>query len=148
MVGSPIIYLKGVTIMIFQLSGCYCKPRTTCRSDTTMATTTKKQNEARKFVTRYFHTELGAETKLFPAITDEEAKAMVRAVAAATPKELTWRAGRGYMLAQEAEYSPSDGSLSLRGYVRGPGLRCRHLAHLTGHGDFVVERISTCTDPC
>ncbi|CAE7242582.1 tsr1, partial [Symbiodinium microadriaticum] len=41
-------------------------------SDTTMATTTRKQNEARKFVTRYFHTELGAETKLFPATTDEE----------------------------------------------------------------------------
>jgi len=117
-------------------------------SDTTMATTAKKQAEARKFVTRYFHTELGAETKLFPATTDEEAKAMVRALAAATPKELTWRAGRGYLLAQDYEYSASDGTLSLRGYVRGPGLRCRHLVHLTGHGDYVVERISMLTDPC
>lgn len=117
-------------------------------SETVMDTSAKKQAEARKFVTRYFHSELGAETRLFAAGTDEEAKTMLRAVAASTPKELTWRAGRGYMLAQEIEYSPQEGTLSLKGYVRGPGFRCSHLAHLTGHGDFAVERISTLNDPC
>ncbi|CAJ1376399.1 unnamed protein product [Effrenium voratum] len=116
-------------------------------SDNAMNVSAKKQAEARKFVTRYFHSELGAETRLFPAGTDEETKTMLRALAAATPKELTWRAGRGYMMAHEAEYSP-DGSLSLKGYVRGPGFRCCHLTHLTGHGDFVVEQISTLADPC
>mmetsp|Transcript_85486 Transcript_85486/g.151224 ORF Transcript_85486/g.151224 Transcript_85486/m.151224 type:complete len:796 (-) Transcript_85486:49-2436(-) len=117
-------------------------------SDTSMVTSGKKQAEAKKFVTRYFHSELGAETKLFQAGTDEEVKVMLRALAAATPKELTWRGNRGYMMAQEAEYNATEGILSLRGYVRGPGLRCRHLAHLTGHGDFVIEKISTLSDPC
>jgi len=117
-------------------------------SDTSMATSGKKQAEAKKFVTRYFHSELGAETKLFQAGTDEEVKVLIRSIAASTPKELTWRSSRGYMMAQEAEYNTSDGSLSLKGYVRGPGLRCRHMAHLTGHGDFVIERISTLSDPC
>eukprot|EP00913_Durusdinium_trenchii_P031365 g29368.t1 len=45
-------------------------------------------------------------------------------------------------------YSPHEATLSLKGYVRGPGFRCSHLVHLTGHGDFVVERISTLSDPC
>jgi len=117
-------------------------------SSTSMETSAKKQGEAKKFVTRYFHSELGAETRLFAAGTDEEAKTMIRAVAASTPKELTWRGGRGYMLAQDIQYSPQEGSLSLQGYVRGPGFRCSNLVHLTGHGDFVVERISTLNDPC
>eukprot|EP00434_Breviolum_minutum_P039625 symbB.v1.2.035194.t1/scaffold4684.1/size36451/2 len=117
-------------------------------SSTSMETSAKKQGEAKKFVTRYFHSELGAETRLFAASTDEEAKTMIRAVAASTPKELTWRGGRGYMLAQDIQYSPQEGSLSLQGYVRGPGFRCSNLVHLTGHGDFVVERISTLNDPC
>lgn len=52
---------------------------------------------------RYFHSELGAETRLFAASSGEELKTLLRAVAAATPKELTWRQGRGYLLAQEAE---------------------------------------------
>eukprot|EP00913_Durusdinium_trenchii_P012506 g11742.t1 len=42
-------------------------------SENTMDTSAKKQAEARKFVTRYFHSELGAETRLFSAGTDEEA---------------------------------------------------------------------------
>ena len=61
------------------------------------------RSEARKFVTRYFHSELGAETRLFATNTAEELKTLLRAVVAATPKELSWRAGRGYLLAQEAE---------------------------------------------
>lgn len=117
-------------------------------SDSTMNISGKKQADAKKFVTRYFHSELGSETKLFQAQTDEEVKSLMRGVAAATPKDLSWRSGRGYLLAQEAEYSATEGCLSLKGYVRGPGLRCRHLCHLTGLGDFVIDKISVLSDPC
>ncbi|CAE8636570.1 unnamed protein product [Polarella glacialis] len=116
-------------------------------SDEAMASG-KKHLQAQKFVTRYFSTELGAETKLYQAQSDEELKVLLRGLASSTPKDLSWRAERGYMLAQEAEYSSADGVLSLRGYARGPGFNCQSLVHLTGHGDFVVESVSTLPDPC
>merc|ERR1719446_799333 len=105
-------------------------------------TTPKKAAEARKFVNRYFSSELGAETRLFPAGTDEEVKALVRGIGSCTPKEISWREDRGYLLAQDCEYSSAEGLLALRGYIRGPGFRCRHLVHLTGHGDFALARLS------
>lgn len=117
-------------------------------SDTAMMTSGKKAIEAKKFVQRYFSSELGAEAKLFPASSDEEVKALVRALGTTTPKELTWRSDRGYLLAHEAEYSSAEGILRLRGYVRGPGFRCKHLVHLTGHGDFKLARLAIAPDPC
>jgi pre-rRNA-processing protein TSR1 len=79
-----------------------------------MEASVKKAADARKFVTRYFASELGAETKLFNAASDEEVKNVVRALGSTTPKELTWREDRGYMLAQEVEYSSAEGVLCLR----------------------------------
>mmetsp|Transcript_114223 Transcript_114223/g.328151 ORF Transcript_114223/g.328151 Transcript_114223/m.328151 type:complete len:792 (+) Transcript_114223:126-2501(+) len=117
-------------------------------SDALAMASHKRIADSKKFVARYFASELGAETKLFQAGTAEEIKALVRAIGGVTPKELTWRSDRGYLLAQEAEYSSADGVLCLRGYVRGPGLSCRHLVHLTGYGDFALARIATLADPC
>lgn len=108
----------------------------------------KKATEGKKFVTRYFATELGEDTKLFHVSTDDDTKNLVRALSASPPKSLSWREDRSYMLAQEVEYSSADGVLCLRGYVRGPGLRCQHLAHITGHGDFAISRIAVASDPC
>lgn len=108
----------------------------------------KKAAEAKKFVARYFASELGSECRLFPAEKPEEVKALVRALGSATPKEITWRADRGYLLAQEAAYSAPEGILCVRGYVRGPGFRCKHLVHLTGYGDFTLARLSLLPDPC
>lgn len=109
---------------------------------------TKKAADARKFVTRYVASELGADTRLFPAASKEEMKALVRGVGSITPKEMSWRTDRGYLLAQDCEYSSSEGILRLGGYVRGPGFHCRSLVHLTGHGDFELMRITVSPDPC
>lgn len=117
-------------------------------SSDAMAVSAKKAMDSKKFITRYFATELNAETKLCWASSAEEVKALVRTLGGVTPKELTWRSDRGYLLAQEAQYVAAEGLLCLRGYVRGPGLSCKHLHHLTGHGDFAVERISILPDPC
>mmetsp|Transcript_97204 Transcript_97204/g.203013 ORF Transcript_97204/g.203013 Transcript_97204/m.203013 type:complete len:787 (+) Transcript_97204:134-2494(+) len=108
----------------------------------------KKAMDSRKFVTRYIASELGAETKLFHAGTQEEVKSLVRSLGGATPKEISWRSDRGYLMAQEYEYSSAEGVLCLKGYVRGPGLSCKHLVHLTGHGDYAIQKIVVLPDPC
>lgn len=107
----------------------------------------KKAAAGRKFVERYFTSEF-AEARLCSAGSEEEVKALVRALSSTTPKDLAWRSDRGYLMAQEASYSDADGVLCLRGYLRGPGLRCKHLVHLTGHGDFSVARVVALPDPC
>lgn len=117
-------------------------------SDEAMSASAKRVQEGKKFVARYFASELGAETKLFPAGTDQEVKTLIRTLGSCTPKDISWRSDHGYLLAQEASYSTSDGSLCLRGYVRGPGFRCRHLGHVTGHGDFEIARLAVLPDPC
>jgi len=117
-------------------------------ADATAMLSAKKVAEGKKFVARYFASELSADTKFFPASSDEEVKALVRTLGTSTPKDLTWRTDRGYMMAQEVQYSSAEGLLCLRGYVRGPGFRCRHLSHLTGHGDFAIARITALPDPC
>mmetsp|Transcript_95636 Transcript_95636/g.274568 ORF Transcript_95636/g.274568 Transcript_95636/m.274568 type:complete len:788 (-) Transcript_95636:41-2404(-) len=117
-------------------------------SDAMAMVSNKKAADSKKFVLRYFASELGADTKLFQAQSAEEVKALVRALGGATPKELSWRGDRGYLLAQDMEYSSTEGVLCLRGYVRGPGLSCKHLVHLTGHGDFAIQRIVVLPDPC
>jgi pre-rRNA-processing protein TSR1 len=116
-------------------------------TDASMSST-KKSAESRKFINRYFASELGAEAKLFPASTDEEVKALARGIVGCTPKEVSWRSDRAYLLAQDCEYRSEEGLLALRGYVRGPGFCCKHIVHLTGHGDFALARLSVVPDPC
>mmetsp|Transcript_35482 Transcript_35482/g.80036 ORF Transcript_35482/g.80036 Transcript_35482/m.80036 type:complete len:810 (+) Transcript_35482:76-2505(+) len=108
----------------------------------------KKVAEVRKLINRYFISELGADAKLYPCTSYEEAKVLVRALACATPKDMSWRTDRGYLLANEAEYHSAQGLLCLKGYVRGPGFLCKHLVHLTGHGDFTLSQIAILNDPC
>jgi len=108
----------------------------------------KKVADVRKLINRYFISELGVDSKMYPATTYEEAKVLVRALACATPKEMSWRTDRGYLLANEAEYHTAQGLLCLKGYVRGPGFLCKNLVHLTGHGDFTLGQIAILDDPC
>jgi len=117
-------------------------------SDEMSTTSAKKSADSKKLIQRYFHSELGEENKIMSAGTEDEVKAFVRQLGVVTPKELILRQDRGYMLAQEAQYTSAEGILCLKGYVRGSGLRCKHPVHLTGHGDFQVARIAVGADPC
>ena len=90
-------------------------------SDAVMAASKSKAAAARKLIARSFEKEFGADTKLLPAGTSEELKAMVRNLAGMASKDISWRQDRGYMLVQQAEYLSSAGALALRGYVRGSG---------------------------
>lgn len=109
---------------------------------------TKQQVETKKLITRYFTSEFGSNEKICAADTDEEIKMLVRSLGNLTPKELTWRNNRGYLVASQVEYSPVDQVLCLRGYVRGVGLSCKYPVHLTGLGDFVLSKIALMNDPC
>uniref|UniRef100_A0A0G4I958 Bms1-type G domain-containing protein n=1 Tax=Chromera velia CCMP2878 TaxID=1169474 RepID=A0A0G4I958_9ALVE len=109
----------------------------------------KQQGENRKFVQRYFQSEFGDDKKFFSLDSEGDVKTLVRSLVNLTPKALTFRQDRGYMMTAEPPlYDPETKVLRLRGYVRGSGFSVRHPVHVTGYGDFLLTGIVRSRDPC
>lgn len=102
------------------------------------------------FFTHFFPTE----GKLYALEADSECVNCIRTIAQKLPKSLNWRDARGYVLADKATWvsgaelglssadSPEEfGYVVVEGTSRGVGFNCNRLVHITGHGDFQVERI-------
>jgi len=128
----------------------------------------KKSQALRKLGGRFFATALGDDTKVIGLDTVEESQAFFRWVASDMKlKPLAWRDTRPYLLAEQVHFQPNaaasavpavgqfsftaapaapaaatTGTLSLRGYLRGDNpLSAEQLLHVTGYGDFMIERI-------
>ncbi|CEL91593.1 unnamed protein product [Vitrella brassicaformis CCMP3155] len=108
----------------------------------------KKVAENKRFVTRYFHSEFGDDKKLFDVDSDQDVRNLLRHLANVTPKPLKFREDRGYLMSNQVEYDAATQTLAIAGYVRGVGFTVRHPVHLTGHGDFQLEKIVKLPDPC
>ena len=61
-------------------------------------------------------------------------------------KELRHRDRRGYLLRETLEAGDGD-KLALTGYVRGGVISADRLVHISGLGDFQVDRIVTVQEP-
>eukprot|EP00921_Rhytidocystis_pertsovi_P014671 GHVQ01023649.1.p1 GENE.GHVQ01023649.1~~GHVQ01023649.1.p1 ORF type:complete len:999 (+),score=154.94 GHVQ01023649.1:316-3312(+) len=97
---------------------------------------------------------------------------LLRAIAACPLKQLTWRQHRGYVLADKlsflcqcsvaahpnkqthsnatSSHCSCNGSVTkvcVYGYVRGIGLCVEHPVHITGVGDFTIEKIIAASSP-
>ncbi len=86
--------------------------------------------------------------KIFCVDNEGETKNLVRHMSNLTPKVLTFRQDRGYMLPSTWEYNAETRVLALGGYVRGVGFSVKHPVHITGHGDFQITKICSGSDPC
>jgi pre-rRNA-processing protein TSR1 len=128
----------------------------------------KKAQALRKLGARFFATALGDDCKVIGLDTVEEAQSFFRWVASDMKlKPLAWRDARPYLLAEQVQFTPNaavaavpaigqfsfapaaapaaastTGTLSVRGYLRGDNpLSADQLLHITGYGDFQIERI-------
>ncbi|GFE55683.1 pre-rRNA-processing factor TSR1 homolog [Babesia ovis] len=99
-------------------------------------------------VRRYFHDELGGDKKFVTILTPENLSAALSVIGGVSPSCPTWRTGRGYLMSLAYNYDVSLQQLSVVGYARGVGFSVRHPVHVTGLGDFVLQRIEVLSDVC
>ena len=72
-------------------------------------------------------------------------KLALRRMTTKAPREISWRARYGYLLADGASGEKIDSknsSLTLTGWVRGRGFSSNELIHVTGFGSFAATRIT------
>ncbi|GIX64152.1 pre-rRNA-processing protein TSR1 homolog [Babesia caballi] len=99
-------------------------------------------------VRRYFHDELGNDKKFVPVTSQEDLSTALTAIGGVSLGGLTWRSSRGYLLSLGQSYDPQTQQLSVVGYARGVGFSVRHPVHVTGFGDFLLQKIDLLADVC
>ncbi|XP_053313067.1 pre-rRNA-processing protein TSR1 homolog [Spea bombifrons] len=92
------------------------------------------------------------DSKLFQVDTEQEAAVLLRQMAIQKQRHLAFRSRRSYMVAQRADFLPTDesgliGTLKVSGYVRGRELNVNRLLHIVGYGDFQMTQIDAPPDP-
>lgn len=113
------------------------------------ALTEKQQAAARKEWAASLHARFPDHSKFFCLDQDPRCAALLRHLAGISPKKLSWREQRSYVLCESHSYLPgpsgsdggeAGGTLTVEGYVRGLSLCSDRLVHVPGVGDFAVER--------
>jgi len=110
----------------------------------------KKHTEVKKLLTKAFEKKLPVD-KLYTVENSNEAQVLIRALGCQKRKSSLLRERRAHMLAEEVEFTPDPasggcGTLAVTGYIRGQPLCVNRLVHISGWGDFQLDRIETCAD--
>ncbi|CDZ97146.1 Uncharacterized conserved protein [Phaffia rhodozyma] len=90
--------------------------------------------------------------KVYHTTTPSDASVTLRALCEGIPKDVSWRNGRGWLVNESTElgWTPStngegegaeQGTLVVRGYLRGGKWSADRLVHIPNFGDFMVEKI-------
>lgn len=103
------------------------------------------QADVRQSLDSYFNHFFPADDKLYALEHKNEAVNCLRNISQKLPKPVNWRDSRGYMVANDAYWHSVDGDengfIVVEGIARGTGFNSDRLVHLSGHGDFQLERI-------
>ena len=91
---------------------------------------------------QYFFPE---QPRVFDLNTISDQLSTVRALSEGKPRDVRWRQGRSWLLAESVEWT--DGNLAVTGTVRGNQLSPNRLVHLSNYGDFQVLRVRCSTLP-
>lgn len=94
---------------------------------------------------RYF---FPSSQKVYNTSIASDASVAVRALCEGTPKDVSWREGRAWVVADselgwvdDAEAEEGKGTLVVKGFVRGGRLSANRLVHLQNHGDFQIDKV-------
>jgi pre-rRNA-processing protein TSR1 len=85
---------------------------------------------------QYFFPE---QPRVFDLNTVSDQLNTVRALSEGKPRDVRWRQGRSWLLAESVEWT--DGNLAVTGTVRGDQLSPNRLVHLSNYGDFQVLKV-------
>eukprot|EP01016_Furgasonia_blochmanni_P049610 TRINITY_DN754_c0_g2_i3.p1 TRINITY_DN754_c0_g2~~TRINITY_DN754_c0_g2_i3.p1 ORF type:complete len:859 (-),score=228.30 TRINITY_DN754_c0_g2_i3:1607-4183(-) len=102
-----------------------------------------KHTKIRKLFHRFFASEFSDEDKFIPIGNDQDSYfKFLRAVQSVNISDnLSWRAKRGYLLAEKLEVDTSANQLEITGYLKGTSISANQIIHITGYGDFQMSRI-------
>lgn len=70
----------------------------------------------------------------------QESQNVMRSLCTQNPKGVRWRDERSYLLVEDVRWCDKDG-LVLAGTVRGKGIKADRLVHITGYGDYQIEKV-------
>lgn len=98
----------------------------------------KHRDKVEKFYRRFLQSEFGDEKCLNAGM--EEAGPLLRVLDSVGVTPAAWKAHRGYLLPDQIETSP-EGNLVLSGFLKGNCISPNQIAHLTGLGEFHIEKI-------
>ncbi|KAI9511128.1 ribosome biogenesis protein tsr1 [Russula earlei] len=87
---------------------------------------------------QYFFPE---QSRVFDLNALSDQLSIVRVLSEGKPRDVRWRQGRSWLLAESVDWA--DGDLALTGVVRGTKLSPNRLVHLPNHGDFQVLKITS-----
>lgn len=102
--------------------------------------------QSANLVKRYFHDELGDDKKFVSISSPKDLENAVTIIGGVSINQLSWRNGRGYLLSLGVEYDQAAQELSVVGYARGVGFSIHHPVHVTGVGDFLLQRVEILAD--
>ena len=109
--------------------------------------TTKRLAAFRRTALRYFHTAFSTDTKVVAIDSAADSPALLRWWTELSLRGVLWRQKRNYMLAggvqvEEQREGEEGRRVRVEGYLRGDRrLDVNRLVHLTGYGDYQVEKI-------
>lgn len=104
----------------------------------------KFQLDVKQSLESYFKHFFPNEDRIYNLEKSSEASNALRTLCQKYPRQIKWRDGRGYMLAEQVDFVESDathGQLIIEGTVRGIGFNANRLVHLPGLGDFQISKI-------
>jgi pre-rRNA-processing protein TSR1 len=109
----------------------------------------KKRHDTKKACMESLAAKFAEEPRIVPCDNMADADQLIRFIVGQKIRDL-WRDRRSYMLVEGVSFTSTEeefGVLSLSGYIRGGELDVNGLIHLSGYGDFQIERVDGPRDP-
>ncbi|KAL1916016.1 uncharacterized protein VTP21DRAFT_6020 [Calcarisporiella thermophila] len=108
----------------------------------------KKKGDVTKSLLSFTKHFFPLEDKVLALDNEQESLVVLRTLASQSPKSITWRDTRSYMLVDELSFQanadePDTGILQLTGYARGAPFSADRLVHLPNWGDFQISQITS-----
>ncbi|KAI1340124.1 AARP2CN domain-containing protein [Xylariaceae sp. FL0016] len=86
--------------------------------------------------------------KVYSLDSRQECSNLMRSLCSTTPKGITWRDQRSWMLVDDIEWPTTEAdSTILTGVVRGKGLKADRLVHISDWGTFQIKKITAAPLP-
>ncbi|CEP23513.1 TSR1 [Cyberlindnera jadinii] len=111
----------------------------------------KFQADVKQSLESYFKHFFPTEEKIYNLENASDSLIAIRTLCQKFPKSITWRDSRGWLVADQVSWEPTnpavshEGLVKVEGIVRGIGFNANRLIHIPGQGDFQIERIEKIT---